>query len=206
MTISRFFEWVPFVALTCWLGLGLVRALTLWASGVSVFVVDRQRTVWQMLMDTLMLACLLAFVYEVVAYVWPLGVHVGPPALANLVVDGLVSQALGALIVVGALGLFIIGLLQLGTSWRLGLDRKAPGPLITGGVYRWTRHPIYVAFDLLFLGTFLVIGRLIFLVLALVWVPILHAFMLREEQFLKRLYGDPYRVYCQRTKRYFTWR
>jgi hypothetical protein len=52
------------------MGLGLVRALMLRARGVSVFVEDRQRTGWQMLADTVMVACLLAFAYEIIAYAW----------------------------------------------------------------------------------------------------------------------------------------
>lgn len=32
----------------------------------------------------------------------------------------------------------------------------------------------------MFAGTFLVFGRFIFLVLALVWIPLLHVFMLRH--------------------------
>lgn len=203
MTMPRFSEWFAFGALTCWMGLGLMRALMLRARGVSVFVADRQRTGGQMLADTVMLACLLAFAYEIIAYAWQLRFHIGASVLDRSVVDGLASQALGALIVTGAVILYVIALRDLGASWRLGLDRSAPGPLVTGGVYRWTRHPIYVAFDLWFMGTFLLIGRLSFLVLALVWVPLLHAIMDREDRFLTGLYGDAYRDYSRRVGRYF---
>ena len=130
-----------------------MRALMLRARGVSVFVGDRQRTGWQMLADTVMAACLLAFANEIIAYAWQVRFHIGS--------------------------------------------------LVTGGVYRWTRHPIYVAFDLLFVGTFLLLGRLSFLVLALVWVPLLHAIMNREERLLTGLYGDAYRDYSRRVGRYF---
>ncbi|MCX6901376.1 MAG: isoprenylcysteine carboxylmethyltransferase family protein [Verrucomicrobia bacterium] len=203
MTTSRFCEWFAFGALACWMGLGLMRALMLRARGVPVFVVDRQRTGGQMLADTVMFACLLAFGYEIIAYAWQLRFHIGPSVLERSVVDGPASQALGALIVTGAVILYVIALRDLGVSWRLGLDRSAPGPLVTGGVYRWTRHPIYIAFDLWFMGTFLLIGRLSFLVLALVCVPLLHAIMDREERFLTRLYGDAYRDYSRRVGRYF---
>jgi len=184
------------------MGLGLMRALMLRARGVSVFVGDRQRTGWQMLADTVMVACLLAFAYEIIAYAWQLRFHIRPAVLDSSVLDSLASHALGALIVTGAVILFVIALRDLGASWRLGLDRSAPGPLVTGGVYRWTRHPIYVGFDLLFVGTFLLIGRLCFLVLALAWVPLLHAIMDREERFLTGLYGDAYRDYSRRVGRY----
>jgi protein-S-isoprenylcysteine O-methyltransferase Ste14 len=69
-------------------------------------------------------------------------------------------------------------------------------------VYRWTRHPIYVAFDTLFVGAFLLNGRASFLALAVVWVPLLHGVMGREERFLTRLYGEAYREYCRHVGRY----
>jgi protein-S-isoprenylcysteine O-methyltransferase Ste14 len=182
-----------------------MRVLMLRARGVSVLVGDRQRTGRQMLVDAVMVACLLAFAYEIIAYAWRFRFHIGPSVLTGLVVDGLASRALGALLVTGAVILYGMALRDLGASWRLGLDRRAPGPLVTGGLYRWTRHPIYVAFDLWFVGTFLLIGRLSFLVLALAWVSLLHSIMCREERFLLGLYGDAYRNYCQRTRRYFSW-
>jgi protein-S-isoprenylcysteine O-methyltransferase Ste14 len=158
-----------------------------------------------MLADTLLFACLLAFAYEIIACAWALGFHIGPAVLTSSIPDVLAIHTLGALLVLGALLIYAIALRDLGASWRLGLDRTAPGPLVTEGLYRWTRHPIYVAFDLLFVGTFLALGRPVFLVLALVWVPLLHAIMAREERFLTQRYGDAYRDYCRRTKRYISW-
>jgi protein-S-isoprenylcysteine O-methyltransferase Ste14 len=78
----------------------------------------------------------------------------------------------------------------------------APGPVITGGIYAWTRHPIYVGFDLLFVGTFLVLGRLIFLLLALVMIPTLDLLMRREERFLREKHAQDYQTYCDRVGRY----
>lgn len=114
-------------------------------------------------------------------------------------------KTVGAVVDSIAVLLYAIALRHLGESWRLGIDRTTPGPLVTDGIYRWTRHPIYVAFDLLFVGTFLVLGRLIFLVLVLLWIPLLHSFMLREERFLTQLYDGAYRDYCRRVGRYFLW-
>lgn len=202
---SRFFEWFQFGALACWGLLGVTRILLLRARGVSVFAADCERTLWQMAVDTFALACLLVWAYEVVAYAWPLGFHVGPMWLHDVLMESIVIKILGAGFVSGAIVLYGVALCCLGKSWRLGIDRTNPGPLVTDGVYRWTRHPIYVAFDLLFVGTFLVLSRPIFLVLALVLLAFLHSYMRREERFLSHLYGDSYRDYCDRVGRYFSW-
>lgn len=165
-------------------------------------VADRQRTVWQMGADSLAFVCLLIWGYEVVAYAWRFGFHVGPTNLGRILVDSIVIKSVGAVVVSMAFLLYAVSLNRLGTSWRLGIDRTTPGALVTDGIYRWTRHPIYVSFDLLFVGTFLILGRLIFLIVALAWLPLVHAAMQREERFLTQLYGDAYRDYCRRVGRY----
>jgi protein-S-isoprenylcysteine O-methyltransferase Ste14 len=203
MTTPRFFEWFQLGALACLALLGLTRALLLRARGVRILVGDWQRTPCQMIADTLGFACLLAWAYEIVAYGWPLAFHIGPVVLACIVVQGLATKTLGAIVVCLGVSLYAIALYHLGASWRLGLDRAAPGPLVVKGIYGWTRHPIYLGFDFMFVGTFLVLGRLIFLPLALVLGLWLHAIMCREEHFLTELYGDAYRDYSRRVGRYF---
>ena len=152
------------------------------------------------------LICLLVWACEIVAYAWQLHFHAGPIWLHRVLVGSIAVKTVGAALVSIAIVLYAIALGRLGKSWRLGIDRTTPGPLVTDGVYRWTRHPIYVAFDLLFVGTFLVLGRVIFLLLVLVWIPLLHCFMLREERFLTELYDGAYRDYCRRVGRYLPWR
>jgi protein-S-isoprenylcysteine O-methyltransferase Ste14 len=205
MTTSRFFEWFQFGALVCWGLFGVTRALLFRARGIPVIAADRDRTRWQMVLDTVALAWLLVWAYEVIAYAWSLRLHFGPASLHHVLVDSIAIKTLGAAFVSAAILLYAVALRHLGASWRFGIDRTAPGPLVTDGIYKSTRHPIYVAFDLLFFGAFLVHGRLIFLVLALVWLPLLHTFMQREERFLAQVYGDAYRDYCSRVGRYFSW-
>jgi protein-S-isoprenylcysteine O-methyltransferase Ste14 len=104
-------------------------------------------------------------------------------------------------------GLIIFGLAygSMGDSWRVGLDEKTPGVLVTTGIFALSRNPIYVFLDLWFISVFLINGILSFLISALLAVAILHWQILQEEKFLVRLYGQPYRSYCARTGRYFYW-
>ena len=205
MTRARFFDWFQFGIFLCWGTLGLARALLFRARGVRVIVSDRQRTIGEMLSDGLAVVCLLLWVYEVVAHAWSFDHLFGTAVSGRILGDGVLLPIAGALVSVTAVLLYGIALRHLGSSWRLGIDRTAPGPLVTRGVYRWTRHPIYVAFGLLFIGTFLVHGHLVFLLLVLVWLPVLHLLMRREERFLIQRYGSAYRDYCSRVGRYLTW-
>lgn len=204
--MSELLDWLPLAALASVLCLGIGRALGLYARGVPVVVADRQRSLAQVLADLLSFICLFVWGYEIVAYAWPLRTHLVPSPLGTMIVEGVAIEALGAALIVGGLLSYGLALRAFGASWRIGIDRHAPGALVTHGVFAWTRNPIYVAFDLLAVGTFLVQGRLAFLALALIIVGMLHGQIRREERFLDRAYGDPYRAYCARVGRYLTWR
>ncbi len=113
-------------------------------------------------------------------------------------------QSVGVALILGGFALFVLGLRALGGSWRLGIDEQHPGALITTGVYAFSRHPIYLFFNLYFLGTFLLNGAVIFLGFWLFAAVMLHLQMLQEERFLIRVHGSAYLDYTQATHRYLT--
>ena len=202
MATSRVFECVQFEIVAYGGLVAAARAILLRARGIRVIAVDRQRSLSQAMVDATALVLLLLWVYEIVAHAWQLDFHVGPKGLQRVLVHGTLLRTGGAVIGSMTVLLYAVALHSLGNSWRIGIDRDTPGPLVTGGIFRWTRHPIYVAFDLLFVGSFLGLGRLIFLVLALAWIPLMHSYMVREEQFLMRVHAESYRDYCRCVGRY----
>jgi protein-S-isoprenylcysteine O-methyltransferase Ste14 len=206
VTIDRFFDWFQLAAVACMLCLGLVRFVMLYARGVRVFVVDWRRTVTQMLCDSLLATSLPLLLYHMVAYSWPLPDSFVVPSLGTELIDGTGARAVGAILITAALVIYGLALRAFGNSWRMGIDRESPGSLVTTGIFAWTRNPIYVALDLLAVGTLLLQGRLIFLVLAAIIVLMLHELICREERFLSEQYGDAYRDYCARVGRYVTGR
>jgi protein-S-isoprenylcysteine O-methyltransferase Ste14 len=121
-------------------------------------------------------------------------------------VGTMLSKVVGVLLIGGGFVLFILSLRALGDSWRLGVDAQNPGPLVTRGIYAFTRNPIYAFFDLYFVGTFLVNGHLVFLVFALLVVANLHYQILQEERFLATVHGPSYENYRAQVGRYATWR
>jgi protein-S-isoprenylcysteine O-methyltransferase Ste14 len=204
MTIDRFFDWFQLAAVACLLCLGLVRFVMLYARGVRVVVVDWQRTVTQMLCDLLLTTSLLLLLYHIVAYSWPLPDSFVVPSLGAELIDSTAARALGAILITAGLVIYGLALRAFGNSWRIGFDHESPGALVTTGIFAWTRNPIYVALDLLAIGTLLLQGRLIFLVLAAIIVLMLHQLICREERFLSEQYGDAYRDYCAHVGRYVT--
>lgn len=205
MSVTRFLDWFQLACLLCLACLGLPRMIHLYARGIHVLAVDRQRSPRQILEDLLSVIILLLWWYELVAYAWPLSLHLVPARLGLVLFDVAIAKIAGAVLMLAGLAVYGLALLALRDSWRLGIDRKRPGPLVTGGILAWTRNPIYVGLDLMIIGTFLIQGRLIFLVLAAALLAMLHVIILREERFLADTYAEAYRDYCATVGRYITW-
>jgi len=110
----------------------------------------------------------------------------------------------GILLVIIAFTIFIWALKDLGLSWRLGIDETDPGVLITKGIYSFIRHPIYLFFDLYFIGTFLINPNLVFLIFTLVIITMMHYQVLAEENFLKERFADEYTKYMKNVGRYLS--
>jgi len=202
MTTDRFFELFTLVALMALLGLGAVRLLALRARGVGVLAADRQRPVTQILFDVIELVALLVLFYDVLAFSLPLPDELVPPILERVVVHVLALRVAGAAVLVASVVIYLLALRAFGDSWRIGIDREHPGPLVTGGIFAWSRNPVYVSLNLLAIGAFLTLGRAALLVLAPVIAIFFDLLIRREERFLAATYGDAYREYRARVGRY----
>jgi len=144
------------------------------------------------------------WVLVVLLYVLPLEPRPIAWLFACRLIDSSLARIAGTLLIVVAFCVRILAMTALGDSWRLGLDDKRPGDLVTTGIYAISRNPIYIYFDLWFIGTFLINGSLLFLIFALFTVANLHYQIVHEEKFLTEVHGAAYDAYCARTARYFT--
>jgi protein-S-isoprenylcysteine O-methyltransferase Ste14 len=75
--------------------------------------------------------------------------------------------------------------------------------IVDTGPFRWTRNPLYLGMDLLFVGISLWLNSLwcapVFVVLLLVMH---YGVILREERYLEGRFDEAYRRYCARVRRY----
>jgi protein-S-isoprenylcysteine O-methyltransferase Ste14 len=128
------------------------------------------------------------------------GLHFALP-LALLVPSPL--HLAGAVLVVVGLGI---------TLWAAGLFRAAGTPvvpftrstaLVTGGIYSWTRNPMYLGMVLALLGLAVLLGTLgAFIPIAFFVWQIRRKFVLPEEAFLEGLFGGSYLEYKARVRRW----
>ena len=108
----------------------------------------------------------------------------------------------GALCCLAGLILLFLSLVSLGKSFRIGIDQDRPDKLVTTGVFAVSRNPIYVAFWFVLLGQFLLFPNLIPLVYLAAATWLFHHQVLREEDFMRRHYGQEYTDYYRRVRRY----
>ncbi len=108
----------------------------------------------------------------------------------------------GVTCLVVGLWLFYRSHADLGTNWSITLEVREQHRLITHGVYRWIRHPMYSALLLYSLGQALVIPNWVAGPSNLVAFAVLFALRVRaEEKMMAEQFGDEYAAYTARTKR-----
>lgn len=113
------------------------------------------------------------------------------------------SSEIGAGLLLLGLLWMIIAVLQLLMVRTAIMPRQEASTLVTGGIFRLSRNPIYLG-DVLFLaGLLLHWGALIALPLVPVFMVVLyHRFIAEEEERLTRDYGDIYTKYQSTTRRW----
>lgn len=117
--------------------------------------------------------------------------------------EGRVLQWVGVGVLVGALVLIRVAQYQLKESWRIGIDRSGQKtPLITTGVYRWSRNPIALGMTLSTLGFFLVLPNVITFTVLNLTVLIFAVRTRMEEEHLKEMHGKTYDTYRKATPRW----
>ena len=174
---------------------GVARIFYLRRNGVSVLaVLGRRRSLveWGSLF-----VAIIVDGYLILRSVWP-------------EVDSLVWATMhrlspwGVLIMAMGIALAIVSQIAMGHSWRIGVptERAPDQALVTDGLHAFSRNPIYVGVMLFLIGSLilapgpLTIGG----TLATWWL--LRAIIREEEAFLEREFGDAYRVYCARVRRW----
>lgn len=110
----------------------------------------------------------------------------------------IVGIALGIIAVI----FFASATITMKTSWRVGIPEEKT-TLVTDGIYKWSRNPAFVGFDLLYCSICLMFFNLP-LVIVSVWAAImLHLQILQEEEHMHNMFGDVYDKYKNHTLRYF---
>ncbi|MGE6786484.1 methyltransferase family protein [Ensifer adhaerens] len=108
---------------------------------------------------------------------------------------GIVLTALGG-------GLTTLSQWAMRHSWKIGIPEKQDAPLVTSGLYAFSRNPIYVGMVAALIGTVLAVPNVASVALALsAWISISYQIRM-EETHLAHAFGEAYAAYCGRVCRW----
>lgn len=189
-------RWTAFALLCVFYGAYLWKLLSQRRQGITTNVMIRgqkSRRAYRtgmMLVLTTYLTCAVQFL----SCFW--SGHMGPvPVPEALRICGLVLMAAGAAV-------FIAAFRTLKDSWRAGIDENQKTELVTDGVYRVSRNPAFLGFDLLYLGSALALGNAVLFAAAGAVIVMIHLQILEEEKHLEKMFGAPYLTYQKEVRRY----
>ena len=97
---------------------------------------------------------------------------------------------------VGLLGdlFFLLAVVCMRDSWRAGIPDKDKTALVTTGIYKVSRNPAFLGFDLQYLGILLLYCNPLTAVFSLFAIVMLHMQILQEDRYLTEAFGAPYRA------------
>ena len=124
------------------------------------------------------------------------------PKFDYLLVNEPIAAWVGTFFCLFAPVLFLWGILSFGQSFRVGIDEKKPGELITSGAFAVSRNPLYAAFVMFLIGVFLTFPTWIFFAYFVVGLWLIDRQVCLEESALRKIYGNKYDEYCNNTRRY----
>ena len=95
----------------------------------------------------------------------------------------------------------ILSMFNLGKSTSLGLPEEKT-VLKKSGLYKISRNPMYIGFNLLTISSIIYTGNLYILLLGLYSIIIYHLIIVNEEKFLESRFGAEYSEYKAEVRRY----
>lgn len=97
--------------------------------------------------------------------------------------------------------LLYIGRFSLGKNFRMGVaDEKTE--FIANGIYKISRNPMYLGLFITFFGYMFYSLNIIYIIVSIFIIIVHHLITLGEEKEMIKKYGDLYKEYCRKVRRY----
>jgi len=179
----------------------LGRTVLLYKKGIKVWVIGTStKKISEIILEKILLpsSLLISFIFTIIT-----ALHIKlPTIISNYLINIIWIKYIGILFCYIGLIIFLLALLSFGKSWRIGIDENNSNELITNGIFKYSRNPIFLFMDLYFTGIMLIYPNIIFILLAIGTIIGIHSQILREENFLLIKFGEKYIKYKNQTRRY----
>lgn len=136
-----------------------------------------------------------------------LGLHLGLGALGYALPAGAIAlprhaASVGWILLGISLLWVVIAQYQMGKSWRVGVDTQVRTELVTHGLFRLSRNPIFLGMLIQLIGLFLVRPDAVTFAILIAGYILISIQIRQEEQHLAALHGDIFGSYCRSVRRW----
>ena len=97
---------------------------------------------------------------------------------------------------------FLLAITCMKDSWRAGIPKSDKTKLVTNGIYKISRNPAFLGFDLVYIGILLLYFNPIHLIFTLFAIIMFHLQILQEEKFMEATFKEEYIDYKKKVFRY----
>ena len=179
------------------------RIIYLKQKGINVSPGSRKTSISRVFLYLMFLPILLIYIFEMAKPVFPFTYSILPCGFTNILAESFLLNISGVSVIILALIFLLISLLHFKTSLRFSLDENNRGKLITSGIFSISRNPFFLSLDLYFLGIALLLPNFFFIGFSVLAFIGIHFFILKEEKFMLKNYGEEYENYLKKVRKYF---
>jgi len=111
-------------------------------------------------------------------------------------------QFVGIGLLVLSLSWTILAQIQMGNSWRIGIDEEKETALVQKGLFSLSRNPIFLRMQITLLGFFLVIPNALTILILVLGFVLIQIQVRLEEEFLAKTRGADYEEYRRKVRRW----
>jgi len=108
----------------------------------------------------------------------------------------------GFILSLAALTWTVIAQYQMGRSWRIGIDATDPPALVEGGLFAFSRNPIFLGMRVALVGILLMVPGAVVLAIVVAAEIFMQVQVRLEEAYLARVHAQAYARYQARTTRW----
>lgn len=179
----------------------LFNSISLKKKGITIRPAETAKSNLKKWLYLLFTAFLLLFLFEITSPFHHFSLL--PKFFKNHFFDSGIIRTAGALVIFVSIFLLKTTLQSFGTSLRFGLNKNNAGKLVITGIFARSRNPFFLSLLFYFIGSALIFPNSFFLIFALSAFTGIHYSILKEEKFMRSIYGKEYLNYAEKVRRYF---
>lgn len=199
----RFYDYTAIACLILFISIFTARTVFLSGKGRKIYVIGEGKKGVELFLEMLFLVFFPIWFAAILFQALKGEIIFLPEFLGFQLWNNSVSYGAAIFLLLLSILIFSYALFSFRDSWRIGIDVRNPGGLVTSGAFSLSRNPVFLSMYLFFTGIFLLYPNLFFLFFTSGAVAGIHIQILNEEKFLREYYGKAYIDYSERVGRYF---